>query len=120
MLASIVSNRDPMFTSHFWQELMRLQGVQLAMSSAYHSQSDGQTEVVNKSLEHLLRALAVDRPHSWVDWLPLVEYWFNTNFHTSTKLTPFEALFGYPPPRLLDYIPSTTKVNNVDVHLRTR
>ena len=120
MPASIMSDRDPMFTSHFWQELMRLQGVQLAMSSAYHSQSDGQTEVVNKSLEHHLRAFAVDRPHSWVDWLPLVEYWFNTNFHTSTKLTPFEALFGYPPPRLLDYIPSTTKVDNVDVHLRTR
>ena len=120
MPASIVSDRDPVFTSHFWQELMRLQGVQLAMSTAYHPQSDGQTEVVNKSLEHYLRAFAVDRPHSWVDWLPLAEFWFNTNFHTSTKLTPFEALFGYPPPRLLDYIPGTTKVESVEGHLKTR
>ena len=116
MLASIVSDRDPVFTSHFWQELMRLQGVQLAMSSAYHPQSYGQTKVVNKSLEHYLRAFKVDRLHSWVDWVPLAEFWFNTNFHISTKLTPFEALFGYPPPRVLDYIPGTTKVDSVDVH----
>ena len=67
MPTSIVSDRDPVFTSHFWQELKRLQGVQLAMSSAYHPQSDGQTEVVNKSLEHYLRAFATNRPHSWVD-----------------------------------------------------
>jgi len=76
--------------------------------------------VVNKSLEHYLRAFATNKPHSWVDWLPLAEFWFNTNFHTSTKLTPFETLFGYPSPSLLDYIPGTTKVDNVDVHLRTR
>ena len=55
-----------------------------------------------------------------VNWLSLAEFWFNTNFHTSTKLTPFEALFGYPPPKLLDYILRTTKVDSVDVHLRTR
>ena len=76
--------------------------------------------MVNKSLEHYLRAFAANRPHSWVEWLPLIEFWFNTNFRTSTKLTPFESLFGLPPPRLLDYIIGTTKVNSVDVQLRTR
>ena len=50
----------------------------------------------------------------------MAEFWFNTNFHTSTKLTPFEALFGYPPPKLLDYILGTTKVETVDVQLRTK
>ena len=50
----------------------------------------------------------------------MIEFWFNTNFRTLTKLTPFESLFGLPPPRLLDYILGTTKVNNVDVQLRTR
>ena len=74
MPALIVSDRDPVFTSHFWQELMRLQGVQLAMSLTYRPQSNGLTEVVNKSLEHYLRAFAAGKPHSWVDWLPLVEF----------------------------------------------
>ena len=80
MPSSIVSDRDPIFTSHFWNALMKLQGVKLAMSFAYHPQTDGQTEVVNKSLEHRLRTYAAVKPHSWVEWLPLAEYWFNTNF----------------------------------------
>ena len=50
----------------------------------------------------------------------MAEFWFNTNFHSSTKLTPFEALFGYPPPRLMDYILGTTNVDSVDMHLGTR
>ena len=65
MPSSIVSDRDPIFTSKFWLELMRLQGVVLAISSSYHPQSEGQIEVVNKSLEHYLRAFAANRPHSW-------------------------------------------------------
>ena len=83
------------FTSLFWEELFRRQGVDLAMSSFYHPQSDGQTKVVNKSLEHYLRAFVADKPSLWVEWLPLAEYWFNTNYHTSTKLSPFEVLYGY-------------------------
>ena len=74
MPSTIVSNRDLVFTSHSWKELMKLQGVSLAMSSAYHPQSYGQTKVVNKSLEHYLRAFAADRPSTWVEWLPLVEF----------------------------------------------
>ena len=59
---SIVSDRDPVFTSRFWEELFRLQGVDLALSSAYHPQSDGQTEMVNRSLKQYLRAFAGDKP----------------------------------------------------------
>ena len=99
---------------------MKLQGVDLALSSAYHSQTHGQTEVVNRSLEQYLRAFAATKPTAWVDWLPLAKFWFNTNFHSSTKVTPFEALYGYPPPRLLDYIPGTTSVEAVDDHLQKR
>ena len=94
--------------------------MQLAMSSAYHPQSDGQTKVVNKSLEHYLREFVADKPQSWVEWLPLAKFWFNTNFHVSLKMTPFETLYGFAPPRLLDYIPGTTKVDILDVHLQTR
>ena len=99
---------------------MKLQGIGLAMSSSYHPQSDGQTEVVNKSLEHYLRAFVADRPQAWVDCLPLAEFWFNTNFHSSIKLTPFEALYGYPPPKLVDYVPGTTRVAAVDLLLQDR
>ena len=120
MPLSIVSDKDLIFTSKFWSELMRLQGVVLAISSSYHPQFEGQTEVVNKSLEHYLRAFVADRPHSWVEWLPLAEFWFNTNFHTSIKLTPFEAFYGYPPPRVKDYMPSTTQVGAVDLLLKDR
>uniref|UniRef100_A0A2N9J2Z8 Reverse transcriptase n=2 Tax=Fagus sylvatica TaxID=28930 RepID=A0A2N9J2Z8_FAGSY len=118
--SSIVSDRDTAFTSTFWQELFTRQGTDLAMSTAYHPQTDGQTEVVNRSLEQYLRAFAADKPSQWANWLPLAEYWFNTNYHTSTKTTPFEALYGYPPPRLLEYIPGTTRVEAVDDYLYTR
>ena len=72
-----------------------MQGVELAMSSAYHSQSNGSTEVVNRSLEQYLRAFARDKPRQWVEWLPLAEFLFNTNYHIATKFTPFEALYGF-------------------------
>ena len=75
---------------------------------------------MNRSLERYLRAFATDKPASWVEWLPLAEFWFNTNFHTSLKLTTFEVLYGYPPPRLMDYVPGTTKVESVDAHLKSR
>ena len=61
-----------------------------------------------------MRAFTADKPHRWLEWLPLVEYWFNSNFHTSLKLTPFEALYGFPPPTLQSYIPGTTKVDALD------
>ena len=70
--------------------------MQLAMSSAYHPQLDSQTEVVNKILEHYLRAFAADRPQSWVEWLPSAEFWFNTNFHVSLKMTPFGLYMVLP------------------------
>ena len=119
MPTSIISDRDPSFTSAFWPELMTLQGVQLAMFSAYIPQTDGQTEVVNKSLERYLRSFAGDRPQEWVERLPVCEFWFNTNYHTATRFTPFEALYGTPPPRLLDHVPGTSKVEAFDSHLRS-
>ena len=103
---------------------MKIQGLELAMSSTYHPQTDGQTKVVNKvvnrSLEQYLQAFATTKPTAWVEWLPLAEFWFNTNFHSLTKITPFKALYGYPLPRLLDYIPGTTMVEVVDDHLQSR
>jgi hypothetical protein len=70
---SIVSYRDPTFTNNFWQELFRLQGTQLHLSTTYHAQTYGQTEVVNKCLETYLRYFSSERKNQWDQWLPLVE-----------------------------------------------
>ena len=120
MPQSIVCDRDAVFTSRFWAELFKLQGTDLAMSSAYHPQTDGQSEVVNRSLKQYLRAFAHDKPNTWFDWLHLAEFWFNTNYHTSIKPTPYEALYGFPPPEILDYIPGTTSVYALDKFLHSR
>ena len=55
-----------------------------------------------------------------MEWLPLAEFWFNTNYHTATKLTPFETLYGFQPPTLLDYIPGLTKAAAVEEFLQNR
>jgi hypothetical protein len=71
-------------------------------------------------LEQYLRVFASDKPSQWVDWFPLAEFWFNTNYQASIDTTPFEALYGYQPPRLLEYILGTTKVEVVDDYLYHR
>jgi hypothetical protein len=71
MPQSIVSDHDMTFTSNFWQELFRLQGTQLHLSTTYHPQTDGQTEVVNKCLEAYLRCFMFEQQSQWVQWLPL-------------------------------------------------
>ena len=75
---------------------------------------------MNRSLEQYLRAYTCDIPNQWAEWLSLVEFWFNANFHTSLKLTPFEALYDFPPPKLQAYIPSTTRVHALDSLLSQR
>lgn len=117
---SIVSDRDTIFLSDFWRELFTLQGVSLNYSSAYHPQSDGQTEVVNRCLESYLRCMTSERPHLWSKWLPLAEYWYNTTFHTATQITPFEAVYGRPPPVHLPYLPGESKVEVVAKSLQER
>uniref|UniRef100_A0A0A9FY82 Integrase catalytic domain-containing protein n=1 Tax=Arundo donax TaxID=35708 RepID=A0A0A9FY82_ARUDO len=96
----MISDRDRVFTSDFWQEVFKTLKVTLRLSSAYHPQSDGQTERVNQCMESYLRCMAFSEPKRWSFWLPLAEWWYNTSFHTSLKLTPFQALYGFPPPMI--------------------
>jgi len=97
---SIVSDWDPIFVSQFWRELFRLSGTTLRLSTAYHPQSDGQIEVINKVLEQYLRAFIHDRPTEWFKHLPLAEWSYNTSLHSSTGVTPFEIIYGKPPPSI--------------------
>ena len=78
MPQAIVSDRDKVFTSHFWRELFQLAGVELRMSTAYHSQTDGQTERVNQCVETFLRCFVPACPHQWRQWLDQAEFWYNT------------------------------------------
>ncbi|XP_058788145.1 uncharacterized protein LOC131662390 [Vicia villosa] len=117
---SIVSDRDPLFLSAFWKELFRLQGTTLKHSTAYHPETDGQTEVVNRSLETYLRCFTNDQPRKWFKFLHLAELWYNTSFHSAIGMTPFEALYGRPPPTLLDYTTGNSENVLVDKVLTDR
>ncbi|XP_017233152.1 uncharacterized protein LOC108207202 [Daucus carota subsp. sativus] len=94
---TIVCDRDRIFTSIFWKSLFEKLGVTLNFTSAYHPQSDGQTERLNQCLEAYLRCFSGDRPSTWKNWLSVAEYWYNTSFHASLGTTPFEALYGIKP-----------------------
>ena len=118
--SSIVSDRGSTFTSSFWKELFQLQGVSLHLSSSYHPQSDGQTEVVNKCVECYLRCLVGQIPHSWSKWLALAEFWYNTNYHSSLEMTPFQALYGIIPPLHIPYISGDCPIAAVDQLLKER
>jgi hypothetical protein len=94
---NIVSDRDRVFTSAFWQQLFALSSTQLCMSSSYHPQSDSQTERVNQCIETYLRCFVHACPSKWSQWLPVAEFWYNTNSHSSLDRSPFEVLYGHPP-----------------------
>ena len=104
---SIVNDRDPVFSSHMWCNLFKMADVQLHFSTAFHPQTDGQSEVVNKVRAMYLRCTRGDRPHAWVDWLAWVEYCYNTSYHTALRATPIEVVYGRPPPALLPHTTAT-------------
>lgn len=97
---SIISDRDEIFMSHFWQEMLRLHTTTLKSSMAYHPQTDGQTEVVNKTLETYLRCFINGQPKKWLSWLHWAEFSYNTSPHSSTQVSPFQALYGRASPLL--------------------
>lgn len=120
MPESIVSDRDCVFTSAFWQELFRRSGTFLRMSSSYHPQTDGQTERVNQCLEAYLRCFCHACPSKWMQWLPLSEYWYNTSMHSALGKSPFEVLYNRSPRQLGISLADTCSVPDLDSWLAER
>nr|GEY87460.1 hypothetical protein [Tanacetum cinerariifolium] len=117
---STVSDRDKVFLSNFWKALFAELKVKLKLSTAYHPQTDGQTEVVNKSLGCYLRCMCGEKPNEWVKWLFLAEFWYNINYHTSTKTTLYEAVYWQTPHIYVPYIPGDSRVEELDRTLQAR
>jgi hypothetical protein len=109
-----------MFLSKFWKEMFSIQGVNLLYSSACRPQTDGQTEIVNKYVENYLRCMTGDNPNQWARWLSLAKWWYNMNFHSSTQLTPYEALYGFSPPTHVPYFPKNSMVESINDLLTRR
>ncbi|KAL2252851.1 UNVERIFIED_CONTAM: Transposon Tf2-11 polyprotein [Sesamum indicum] len=91
---SIVSDRDPRFTSHFWGSLQTALGTKLHFSTAFHPQTDGQSERTIQTLEDMMRAYIIEFRRNWDDHLPLMEFAYNNSFHSSIGMAPYEALYG--------------------------
>jgi hypothetical protein len=95
----IIIDRDRIFIGQLWQDLFKSLNVKIKFSSAYPpSQIDGQSQRVNQCLENYLRCQTFQNPKKWNSHLSMVEWWYNTSFHSSLKTTPFYVLYGFPPP----------------------
>jgi transposase InsO family protein len=99
----IISDRDSRFTSRFWTSLQSMLGTQLNLSTTYHPETDGKTERVNQVMEDMLRMYVMDNQTHWEKYLPLVEFAYNNNFHSSIRMPPYEALYGRPCRTLLSW-----------------
>ncbi|GKE12351.1 reverse transcriptase domain-containing protein [Tanacetum coccineum] len=91
---SIICDRDPRFASNFWRSLQNALGTNFNMSTAFHPQTDGQSERTIQTLEDMLRACVIEFGKGWVNHLPLVEFSYKNSYHASIKAAPFEALYG--------------------------
>ncbi|GJR26606.1 putative reverse transcriptase domain-containing protein [Tanacetum coccineum] len=90
--ASIICDRDGRFTSNFWRSFQKALGTDISMSTAYHPETDGQSERTIQTLEDMLRACVIDFGKGWVKHLPLAEFSYNNSYHASIKAAPYEAL----------------------------
>jgi hypothetical protein len=94
VLKMIISDRGSQFVAHCWEQLHASLRTHLIDNSAYHPQTDGQTERVNQILEDMLRAGVMEYPGSWDKNLPWAEFSYNNSYQESLKMAPFEALYG--------------------------
>ena len=86
---SIVSDKDPRFTAHFWKSFQKAMGTRLTMSTTFHPQTDGQSERIIRVLEDRLRACVLDHKGSWEEHFPLVEFAYNNSYQASIQMAPY-------------------------------
>jgi len=91
----VISDRGPQFTAQFYKILLENLGIRPCRSTAFHPQSDGQTERVNQTLEQYLRCYTTAHQDNWTSILPLAQFAYNNASHSSTGVSPFYALYGY-------------------------
>jgi hypothetical protein len=94
ILKTIISDRGSLFVAHFWEQLHECLGTHLIQSSAYHPQTDSQTERVNQIIEDMLHACVLNDGLNWDQHLPLTEFSYNNSYQESIKMSPFEAPYG--------------------------
>ena len=94
LLESIVSDQGPQFVAGLTKELNRILGIKTKLSTAFHPQTDGQTEHMNQELEQYLRFFVEHRQKDWPEWLASAEFTVNNKTHTATKVLPFMANYG--------------------------
>ena len=111
---TIISDRDAKFTSKFWQSLFKQIGTKLALSTAFHPQTDGQTERMNRTLEEMLRTYTNYKQNDWDEWLSALEFAYNNAKQASTKFTPFELDLGRHPNTPTSLTNNKTQVAAVD------
>jgi transposase InsO family protein len=102
---TIVSNRDAEFLSHFWRTLWFKLGTKLLFSTTCHPQTDGKTEVVNRTLSTMLRVVLKTNLKLWEECLPHIEFAYNRSFHSTTKMSPFQVVYGFNPRTPIDLLP---------------
>ena len=93
----IISDRDKLFTSKFWNTWTRQLGTKIKLSTAYHPQTDGQTKQTNQTLEQYLRHYINFKQNNWIDLLPLAQFAYNNHQHSTTRTSPFYANYGKHP-----------------------
>ena len=90
----LVLDRDPRFVSRFWRALQVALGTRLQFSTAFHPQTDGQSERTIQTLEDMLRSCAMQFSRSWDKNVALMEFAYNNSYHSTIGMSPFEALYG--------------------------
>lgn len=113
----LISDRDSKFTSTFWQTLWKLTKTKFNMSSSFHPQTDGATEIINKVLKQMIRAYTDEKQTNWAEHLPYFEFAYNNSINSTTKYTPFFLLYGQHPhlPNIITTSPLPPLIGNANV-----